>query len=138
MTDKTNFVAVIVAAIAYWILGAVWFTVLANPWAEGIGKTQEQIMQAGSPIVPYFIALASNLVMAFVLAWVVVATGEQSASRGIKLGALMGLGLVAAAMGTEFAFERRSLQIFLIIGGYPLAGLALMGAIVGGWRRKAA
>ena len=40
--------------------------------------------------------------------------------------------------GTEIAFELRSLQFFLITAGYPLVGLLLMGAILGGWRKKVA
>jgi hypothetical protein len=39
-------------------------------------------------------------------------------------------------MGTEFVFEGRSLEIFVITAGYPLVGTLLMGAIVGGWKKK--
>ena len=37
--------AIIVATLCYFGLGAVWFTVFRNAWLEGIGKTMEQLMK---------------------------------------------------------------------------------------------
>jgi hypothetical protein len=64
-----------------------------------------------------------------------VSTGEQTASRGLLLGAVLWVALVATTFGTEYIFEGRSFQGFLINAGYPLAGLLIMGAIVGAWKR---
>lgn len=132
---RINLFAVGVAAVVYWLLGAVWFTLLMRPWLAGIGKTQEQLRQAGSPALAYLVALVSNLLMAYVIAWVVVAMG-QTALGGMKVAALLWLGLVGAAMATEFIFEARSLQSFAIIAGYPLVGGLIMGAILGAWKRS--
>ncbi len=134
-TGRINLLAVGVAAVTYWLLGAAWFTLLTRPWLAGIGKTQEQLRQAGSPALAYVVALVCNLLMAYVIAWVIVATGEQTALRGIKVAALLWVGLVGAAMATEFVFEARSLQIFAIVAGYPLVGGVIMGAILGAWKR---
>jgi Protein of unknown function (DUF1761) len=73
--------------------------------------------------------------MAYVLGWIVVNTGEQTMMRGLTIGALMWIGLVATTFGTAYIFEGRSLQIFAISAGYPLAGCLLMGAIVGAWKK---
>lgn len=133
---KINILAVVVAAVVYWFLGAVWFTVLSKAWLAGIGKTMEQLKQEGSsPALAYGVALVCNLIMASVLAWMVTHTGEQTAMRGIAIGALLWAGLVGTSLGTEYVFEGRSLQILAITAGYPLAGLVLMGAIVGGWKK---
>jgi uncharacterized membrane protein YdcZ (DUF606 family) len=121
----------------YWLLGAAWFTILSKQWLAGMGKTMEQLQhEGGSPAVAYVVAFLSNVVIAYVLAWLVFRTGEQTATRGLKLGALLWIGLVATTMGTEFVFEGRSLEIFVITAGYPLVGTLLMGAIVGGWKKK--
>ncbi len=61
--------------------------------------------EGGSPAVAYVVAFLSNVVIAYVLAWLVFRTGEQTAARGLKLGALLWIGLVATTMGTEFVFE---------------------------------
>jgi hypothetical protein len=133
---RVSYAAVIVAAVAHFVLGAVWFTILSAPWLAGIGKTREELMRTGSPTLAYVIAFVSNLVMASILAWLISATGRPTVARGALWGALVWLGFVATTMGTAFVFEARSLESFAITAGYPLAGLLIMGAIVGGWTKK--
>ena len=133
---KISYVAVIVAAVAHFLLGAVWFTVLSAQWLAGIGKTREELLRGGSPTLGYVAAFASNLVIAWVLAWLIATTGRATAGRGVMVAAILWLGFVCTTMGTAFVFEERSLESFAITAGYPLAGMLIMGAIVGGWRKK--
>lgn len=133
---KINIWAVVVAAVVYWLLGAAWFTIFSQPWLTGIGKTMDQLKQeAVNPGVAYAVAFVANLVIAYVLGWVVVSTGEQSAVRGVTIGALMWIGFVGTTIGTAHVFEGRSLTGFVLTAGYPLVGMLLMGAIVGGWKK---
>lgn len=134
-TGKINIWAVVVAAVAYWMLGAAWFTILSKPWLASIGKTMEQLQhEAVNPGVAYGVAFVANLIIAYVLGWVVISTGQQTAIRGISMGALLWVGLVATTIGTAFIFEGRSLEGFVLTAGYPLVGMLVMGAIVGGWK----
>jgi hypothetical protein len=130
-----NIWAVLVAAVVYWLLGAAWFTILRDPWLASVGKTMEQLQGAVNAGVAYGVALVSNLIIAYVLGWVVVRTGGQTAVRGITVGALLWVGLVGTTIGTAFIFEGRSLEGFVLTAGYPLVGMLLMGAIVGGWKK---
>jgi hypothetical protein len=134
-TGKINIWAVLVAAVVYWMLGAAWFTILSNPWLASIGKTMDQLKQEGvNPGVAYGVAFVCNLIIAYVLGWVVIRTGEQTVMRGIVLGALLWVGFVGTTIGTAHIFEARSLEGFVLTAGYPLVGMLLMGAIVGGWK----
>ena len=134
--NKINLWAVAVAAVVYWLLGAAWFTSLSNPWLASIGKTMDQLKgEAASPGVAYMVALVCNVVIAYVLGWVIVTTGEQTAMRGASIGALLWIGFIGTTMGTEPIFEGRSLAGFGITAGYPLVGMLIMGAIVGGWKK---
>jgi len=134
--NKINLWAVAVAAVVYWLLGAAWFTSLSNPWLASIGKTMDQLKgEAASPGVAYMVALVCNVVIAYVLGWVIVTTGEQTAMRGGSIGALLWIGFIGTTMGTELIFEGRSLAGFGITAGYPLVGMLIMGAIVGGWKK---
>jgi hypothetical protein len=130
-----NIWAVLVAAVVYWLLGAAWFTILSNPWLASIGKTMEQLQGAVNAGVAYSVALATSAIIAYVIGWVVVGTGEQTAVRGITVGALLWVGLVGTTIGTAFVFEGRSLEGFVLTAGYPLVGMLVMGAIVGGWKK---
>jgi Protein of unknown function (DUF1761) len=131
-----NIWAVLVAAVVYWLLGAAWFTIFSQPWLASIGKTMEQLQhEAVNPGAAYAAALVANLVIAYGLGWVVIKTGEQTVVRGAIIGALLWVGLVGTTIGTAFIFEGRSFGGFTLTAGYPLVGMLLMGAIVGGWKK---
>lgn len=135
---KANWLAVIAAAIAHFVLGALWFSSMKGAWLAGIGKTEQELLQQGSPALAYSIAFVSNLIMALVLAKVIAASGRQSATGGMRVGLVLGFGLAFTAMVTELVFEARSTQFLLIAGGYPVVGCILMGAILGAWKPKGA
>ncbi len=135
-TGGINIWAVVVAAAVYWLLGAAWFTLLQKPWLDSIGKTMEQLTKDGvNPGIAYGVAFVCNLVIAYVIGWVTVGTGEQTVVRGVTIGALLWVGLVGTTIGTAFIFEGRSFAGFWLTAGYPLVGMLLMGAVVGGWKK---
>jgi hypothetical protein len=135
MKDRQiNLVAVGLAGILFWFLQAGWYTLLKRPWLEGVGKTMADLQNRGGS--PYFIALACDVVVAYVLAWVIARTGEQTAARGVVCGILLWFGLIDTTLATNYAFEARSLQFYLINTGCPLVGLMLVGALVGYWKKK--
>jgi len=133
---RPNYVAVLVAAIAYWLLGALWFAVLfSRPWMALENITPQQ---AGgmNPIAPYIISFILNLVIAFVLAQLCAWRNANTAARGAALGILIWIGFVGPVTYTTYMYEMRPKQLFAINEFYPLVGLCLMGAILGAWTRK--
>jgi hypothetical protein len=135
-TNGPNLIAVGVAAVAHWLLGAGWFTLFKTQWLVGVGTTSEKLAASGMPgWMPHVVTLAANLVMAYVLGWLIVATGPQNAMRGMQVAAIVWAGLVASSFATEYVFEAKSLQIFAINAGYPLVGLLIMGVVLGVWKR---
>ena len=36
-----NYLAVLIAAVAGWVAGALWYMALAKPWMAAVGTTQE-------------------------------------------------------------------------------------------------
>ena len=137
MKTKVNWTAVIVAAVAHFLLGAVWFTIFQQAWLNGIGKTMEQLkLEAGSATLAYIVAFLCNIVMARVLAQVILATGETSGFQGMKVGMFIWAGFVATTFMTEYAFEARHISIWAINAGYALVGLLIMGGILGAWKTK--
>jgi hypothetical protein len=135
---KTNYPAVAVAAIGYWLLGAVWFGLLfSKPWMALEHVTEEQA-RAGSSLVPYVVSFLLNLLIAYVLAQLCVWRNASTAARGAALGILLWIGLVGPVTYTTYMYEMRPWQLFAINQFYPLVGLCLMGAILGAWTQKAA
>jgi hypothetical protein len=134
----TNHFAVVAAAVVFFVLGAGWYTVLADPWAAGVGKTMAQLKAESSgsatPMVMGFVAI---LVMCYTLNSLLNRLGDTTAAGGAKVGAFVALGFVAANIALNYAFEVRGVPLWTINSGYVLVGLTLAGAIIGGWRKKA-
>jgi Protein of unknown function (DUF1761) len=134
---RVKWAAILVAAVADWLLGAVWFTVFANQWRAGIRMPADQMQAniAHPNFWPFLIAFGCSLVMAYAIARVIAAAETHSLVRGIVAGILVGLA-AAAAMATEMVFEIRPGSFLLIAAGYPLLGSILMGIILGAWKQR--
>ncbi len=135
---KTNYPAVVVAAVVYWFMGALWFGVLfAKPWMALERMTEEQARSA-NPVLPYVISFLLNVLIAYVLAQLCLWRNATTAARGAALGILLWIGFVGPITYTTYMYELRPWQLFAINQFYPLAGLCVMGAILGAWTKKAA
>ena len=56
---------------------------------------------------------------------------------GAASGATLALALIASTLAMNYGFEARPLSLWLINAGYMVVGMAMMGAIIGAWRKKA-
>ncbi len=135
---KTNYAAVFISALAYWLLGAVWYGVLfSKPWMalENISLEQAKSM---NPVLPYVITFVLNLLIAYSLAQICNWRNANTAGRGASVGVLLWIGFVGPITYTTYMYEMRPKELFAINQFYPLAGLVLMGAIIGAWTKKSA
>jgi len=62
----------------------------------------------------------------------------DTAVKGAQTGILMSVGFVATTTLTTYLYEGRPFNLFLINVGYIVVGMALMGAVIGAWKKKAA
>jgi high-affinity K+ transport system ATPase subunit B len=116
----------------------VWFTVFRSAWLEGIGKTMEQLQASGvSPMLAYLVALLLTLALALFLSWLIQITGPTTVARGVQVAIILWFCTVFSTFATEYAFEGRGVKILAITSGYCLVGMILMGAVLGGWTKKA-
>jgi hypothetical protein len=135
---RQNYLAILVAAVACFLLEAGWYSFFMQIWLNGIGRTREWLMSAAgyNPALQYGTAIVSAALMANAISCVTQLTGPQTALRGIKVGFLLWLGFELTTWSTEYVFEVRPLSLLGVNAGYWLFGMMLMGAIVGGWKRK--
>lgn len=131
-------VAVWIASIVFFVLGAIWYSVMAAPWMAAIGKTMDELTreQGASPL-PYIVGFAAILVMCYTLAWLMHRLQAATLAAGLRLGAIIAIGFIAATLALNYGFEARSVTLWLINSVYVIVGLALAGAIIGGWKRAA-
>jgi hypothetical protein len=129
---EINYWAVLVSALATFVIGSVWYSpaLFAKPWMKELGFTKEE-MSNGSMIKIFGISFLLMLVISFNLAAFI--GPESDWQFGMTAGALAGIGWVAAAMGVNYLYERKSFRFWLINAGYMVISFTLMGAIIGAW-----
>lgn len=129
-----NYLAILIAAAAGWVAGAVWYMALAKPWMAAVGIAKEKIEQSRTQpgaSLPFVFALAANVIMAWVLAGLMGHLGQVTVRNGVISGAFCWLGFVITTMLVNNSFSMRSRMLLLIDGGHWLVVLMLMGAIIG-------
>lgn len=135
---KTNYLAVIVAAIAYWLLGAIWYgVVFGEAWMALEHMTEEQA-RSMNPVLPYVITLVLNVLIAYALAQICIWRNADTLGRGASVGVMLWIGFVGPVTFTTYMYEMRPKELYAINQFFPLAGFVLMGAILGGWKKKSA
>ena len=130
MHFDVNWLAVIVATVASWALGAGWYMVFAKQWLTSIGKTREQINS--KDFTPYIWSVVVQLVMAYFIALITPTLfGATNVTNGLLAGAHMWLGFVITSMIQNHRYEGAPWSRTLIDGGYMLAVLLVQGLVIG-------
>lgn len=125
-----NWIAVIVATIGSFAVGAVWYMLLANQWLASIGKTRDQIDRAD--VTPYIWSIIVQLVMAYFIALLTPAIfGTTTVWTGILCAAHMWLGFVITSMILNHRYQGAPWSRTAIDGGYLLLALLVQGVIIG-------
>lgn len=126
---EINWLAVFAAAVSSFVLGGVWYSALfAKAWQSAAGVTDEQIKNANMGLIfggSFVLALISSASFAVFLG------SELDAMTGALYGFTAGLCWVTASLGMNYLFERKSLTLFVINGGYHTLQFTLIGAILG-------
>lgn len=136
-----NWLAIVVAAVAAWIFGGVYYTALSKPWLAAQGKTLEQCKQeqAGksglAKATPFILAIVGELIMAWALYGILVHLNAFTIRGGLIAGVLSWFGFVLTTMTVNNAFGGHKPMLTVIDGAAWLGALVIIGAIVGGMGR---
>ena len=106
-----NYLAILIAAVLGWLAGALWYGVLGKQWVEAQGRTMEEFKAQQAAMVgrlagqlPFILALAANLVMAWVLAGMVGHMGSVTIRSAIISALFAWAGFVLTTMMVNYAF----------------------------------
>ncbi|MEO6152038.1 MAG: DUF1761 domain-containing protein [Croceibacterium sp.] len=129
-----NIVAVLLAAVAFFVLGALWYGPLfGRPWRELNGITVER-MEAGpqpgqNPMwLIMALAFAFELLVAVMLGHLIARTAPKPWVI-MMMAAGLGATVMTPALGINYLFQMRPGKLFAIDAGYMICGMALMGAV---------
>jgi hypothetical protein len=129
---QVNFLAIIAAAIAAFLLGGAWYSPLlfGKAWQREVGLSDEELKRGNMARI-FGLSLLLSLIAAFVFAMFL---GPRPPMQlGIGAGFAAGLCWVASSFGMNYLFARRSFKLFLIDGGYHTLQFTLIGVILALW-----
>lgn len=127
----TNYLAIIVAALASFFVGWPWYMIFGKPWARALGKDPDNPPKPAPK--PFIVLGLCLLVMAFVLSGLIghLGEGQVTVRNGIISGAFVWGGFVVTTMAVNHAFQGQKLVLTLIDADHFLVVLMVMGAIIG-------
>ena len=118
---------VLLAAVSSFVVGGLWYSPLlfGKTWnAENGGPAG-----TGHPAKVFGVSFAFSLLAAACFAALV--GPSPSLESSVTLGALVGIGLVAASFGINYQFAQRTFKLWLIDGGYHAVQFLLFGVVFG-------
>ena len=130
-----DWLAVILAALAYFVIGAAWYAppVFGKAWMAAGGMTDPRESGAGGPgPAIYAVPLIGSVLSAIALGMIAVATGTDTFDEGLVLGLVVGVGFAISIALVTATFESNKPKPFVwgaINGGYHLVG-NLVAAII--------
>jgi len=137
MLGSIRWLPVLVAAAAAFALGAVWYSPLlfGKAWLRVHAYSDEKIaqMRASAPRA-YAVTFLCYIVMAAAMSILLFRVGVVSGLTGIKLGALLGIGIAAPLGLTANLYSDAPLAAWGIDAAHQIALLTLMGLILAAWR----
>ncbi len=141
MTVIVPWVGVLVAVLVSFMANFVWFgpKTFYPVWARALGKSPDDQPGAGQSMATVFgLTLLASLVMAFTISWVLQAaaalyTADVTVGFGALIGAVMGVGIAAAASLGHRLFAGQGLVVWAIEVGGDILGLTLMGVVLSFW-----
>lgn len=126
-------VAVIVAALAGFAVGAVWYMTLSGPWMAAAGiKTGANGRPAnGSSPMPFVISGLAMLLVAGFMRHIFARSGITTPGAGLVSGLGIGAFFIAPWLAMDYGYAMRPRTLTLIDGGYAIVGGAVIGLVLG-------
>jgi biotin transporter BioY len=130
---NVNWLAVVSAAVAYWVLGWIWYAALfGKSWRAGLEQTGVKLQSGGmaAKMIGTFIA---DFVAALIMARLVGRIPVVDLAHGLRLGIGVGIGFSATALTIACLWESKPFKVWLIDASYHVLGCILLGAILSVW-----
>jgi hypothetical protein len=129
-----NWLAVLVAAIAFFALGAIWYSFLfRDQWIKLTGvKMNDPNAKTGIAGI-MFTSFLMILICTIGLALFLNKVGPSSWMSGAKVGLIAGVCFCATAISNSYLYEKRPSGLHLINSGYNVVGCIIAGIILAVW-----
>jgi hypothetical protein len=136
MGGHVNVLSVVIAAVAAWLFGAVYYTTLGKAWMAAQGKTAESCKaefaaKSGlAKFTPFVLSFVGALIMGVVIYGILTHSGLWIWHAGMVTGAFCWVGFVLTTIAINNAYAGRKLMLTVIDSAHWLGVLVIIGGIV--------
>jgi hypothetical protein len=133
--SNINWLAVIVAGLAYFMLGAIWYSFLfKSAWVKAAGvNVNDPNMKTGVAQI-MLTSLLLMIIASIGIALILSKISPQNMMTGLKVGLLAGLCFSVTGMSISYLYEKKPLALHLINGAYNTLGCVIAGIILAVWK----
>ena len=132
-----NWWAILVASIAYFMLGALWYSkaLFGAKWAQLVKlDTKNPDLKKGMGAM-----MGSTFLLIFIVCFglsiiIHMVNFDDNFMYGIKLGLLTGFAFATTAVSINYVYENKPANLFFISCGYHVLGHVLAATILVIWR----
>lgn len=131
-----NWLAILVAAIAYFMLGAVWYSkaLFGAKWAAVVGLDMTDPNKSKGMAKMMTGTFVLILIACMGIAMLVTRMDLSVLPSALKLGLITGICFATTAVSISFIYESRPTALYFIDCGYHLAGHLIAAIILVLWR----
>jgi uncharacterized membrane protein len=131
-----NWLAILVAAIAYFMLGAVWYSkaLFGAKWAAAVGLDMTDPNKSKGMAKMMTGTFVLILIACMGIAMLVNRMDLSVLPSALKLGLITGICFATTAVSISFIYESRPTALYFIDCGYHLAGHLIAAIILVLWR----
>ena len=136
MFSNLNWLHILVATLAYYAIGAIWYSFLfQKPWIRHhkIDMNNPEAKKGAGLI--FFLGFILNFLITTGLAILIYRTGAVGGvASGIKLGLTTGVLFSAAAISMTYLYLKKSTTLHIVDGGYHVVGQIVAAIILCVWQ----
>jgi hypothetical protein len=120
---------VVLGAVAFFAVGALWYTVLfGKAWQAAVGLSEEQLKGGASMPLIFGTCFVLELLVSLTVGHLyAVTTPSDRAKLMISVG--LAIGVMSPAIGICYLYMRKPLKLFLIDAGHFVVGMAALGGV---------